>query len=263
MLSTPLLQSISINRCHIIRAHTNRPGISYNVSVSSTDKQAQNLLVNAVLDRLKTSDPNFRCLVYCRKRSDVDKIAKLLGCKPFHAKVSESDRKTSYEDWVSGKEQVLVCSSLLGCGIDVSGVQVVYHFQTPWSILDFAQESGRAGRGGEKVESHVFASKEEEEEHPDEDQFGKKLMRDWVLQVSTCRRIALSSFLDGLAISCILLQNGSLCDVCRQKRSEGHPGCPTKLIPPPMSSKDYPIIKPLPLIPSSAKYTKERIDYQE
>lgn len=257
-LATSLLESLAILNCHVIRAPTDRPEISYNVNLSKTIAQAQKLLVEAVQERWKKSDADFRAIVYCRAKDSTEKIAELIGCKSFHSDVPEAEREVRFKDWVQGKEQVVVSTSLLGCGIDVEGVQVVYHYLTPWSVMDFVQESGRAGRGGKRAESHVFASEGERDDPDPEDQFGKQIMRDWVLQKMACRRVALSSFLDDRAIVCTLLRNVNLCDVCRRKMGEPHPKHPIKLSRAPLSPTDLPKVGPLPPIPpSSAQYARE------
>lgn len=259
-LAPSLLESLAVHNCRIIRAPTNRPEISYNVHISRTTNQAQTLLVDAAKARLANSGPGFRCLVYCRSRATVETLAGLLGCKPYHSGVLESERDASFNNWVEGRECVLVSTSLLGCGIDVEGVEVVYHYLTPWSIMGFVQESGRAGRGGKPAESHIFASEVERGEEPGaDDQFGREKMRDWVLQRSTCRRVMLGSFLDVRATTCILLPNANLCDICRQRMEEPHPRRPTELTSPPLTRSDVPKVTPLPPIPpSSAQYATER-----
>ncbi|KAF9777942.1 P-loop containing nucleoside triphosphate hydrolase protein, partial [Thelephora terrestris] len=148
-LRSEILGALGISDCHIIHAPTDRPEISYRVDISPTLDEAKEKLVVAVEDRLaKTKSTSFRGLVYCRSKKDVDEIAERLGCDAFHAGRPVEERKASFQNWVNGKKKFIICSSLLGCGIDIEGVAVVFHFGTPWSILDFAQESGRAGRGG-------------------------------------------------------------------------------------------------------------------
>lgn len=90
-------------------------------------------------------------------------------------------------------------------------------------------------RSGKQVESYVFASIKEEEDEESEDYFGRKIMRNWVLQNSKCWQITLSSFLDNYPITCILLPNANLCDICRQEMSKSHPRNLVKLVPLPLS----------------------------
>lgn len=257
-LSTSMLSTLAVTTCHVIRAATDRPEISYNVKLTETVPQARTLLVKAVKERLARPDEDSRFLVYGRSKDTVNKLADLIGCKPFHADIPEPERESNFEDWVEGKERVMVCTSLLGCGIDIEAVQVVYHFLTPWSIMGFAQESGRAGRGGKWAESYVFASKQEIDLEEPDNHFGKGIMRDWVLQSSTCRRVALSSFLDNKATTCTLLKNANFCDVCEREMDQPHPKRPIELTPLPSSSTNVLEVGPLPTLPpSSVQYAGE------
>lgn len=253
-LRPEILSTLGIGDCHIIHAPTDRPEISYRVNVSQTLDEAKKELVGAVKDRLaKQMLDSFRGLVYCRSKKDVDEIAEMIGCNAFHADRPEEERKASFKDWVDGGNRFMACSSLMGCGIDVEGVVNVFHFGTPWSLLDFVQESGRAGRGGNASISVVYAAIDEREPDLDGiDLYGKKTMREWVLQRVQCRRIALSCFLDNGRITCTLLKNGVPCDVCMAESVKPHPGqlitFPTLAIP----KGDIPRPKKLPTIPPSS-----------
>ena len=244
--------------CHVIHAPTDRPEISYNVKLFPTLDEAKERLVNAVKVRMKGKyHASFRGLVFCRSTDAVDELAKIFGCAAYHASRPVEERKVSFQNWVDGTQTFMVCSSLMGCGVDVEGVAVVFHFGTPWSILDFAQESGRAGRGGKPSFSYVYAGADEREPiDGDGNLYGKATMREWVLQALMCRRITLSSFLDNRRTTCTLLKGAVLCDVCEAETSKPHPG---RLIPfstSPIPAGDIPKPRPLPTIPpSSLEYT--------
>lgn len=225
-LRTEITSILGVEDCHVIHAPTDRPEISYRVKVFPTLNKAKEELVVKVKSQLGRKEPDsFRGLVFCRSKSDVDEVAETIGCDAFHAGLSLEERNANFKNWVDGKNEFMVCSSLMGCGIDVEGVTTVYHFGTPWSILDFVQESGRAGRSGKPSLSMVFAAMDEREpdEEEDVDLYGKHVMRDWVLQNSACRRIALSSFLDHGRTTCTLLKGAVLCDVCAAESLKDHP----------------------------------------
>lgn len=242
--------------CHVIHAPTDRPEISYNVKIHPTLDEAKQKLVEAVQGWLekKKNSTSFRGLVYCRSTDAVDELARLIGCKPFHAGRPEEERKASFQDWVDGKQKFMVCSSLMGCGVDVEGVAVVFHYGTPWSVLDFAQESGRAGRGGKPSLSFVYAGRDERQpaESDDENLYGAVTMREWVLQTHMCRRIALSSFLDNRRTTCTLLKGAVPCDVCNAKSLEPHPGRLVPFSTWTIRTGDIPKPRPLPTIPPSS-----------
>ena len=260
-LTSELLSTLAIHQCRVIRAPTDRPEISYNVEMCRSVAEAKQKLVKAVKDQLERSPPSFRGIVYCRGRKSTDELAELIGCDPFHSNRPEAERKASYANWIAGQNKFIVSTSLLGCGIDVEGIETVFHFLTPWSVMDYVQESRRAGRGGAWSESWVFASMAEFElEEPPKDLFGYSIMKKWVREVSVCRRVALSSFLDGRVTTCILLRNANLCDICKKLKEEPHPRSPvesTSIIIPPTC---IPKISPLPPVPpSSIEYARERL----
>lgn len=226
-LRSEILSILGIEDCHVIHAPTDRPEISYRVKILPTLDKAKKELVAAVRRELKKKHlDSYRGLVYCRSKKNVDEVAELIGCDAFHSGRPKEERKASFQNWVDGKTTFMVCSSLMGCGIDVEGVSTVYHLGTPWSILDFVQESGRAGRGGKPSLSMVFAATVER--GPDDedgvDLYGKQMMREWVLQNSVCRRVTLSSFLDNGRTTCTLLKGAVPCDVCATESLKEHPG---------------------------------------
>ena len=267
-LRSGLLSSLGILDCHVIHAATDRPEISYNVRRYQTTSEASKALVTAVNTVLKSKkdDPSYRTLVYCRSKENVEKLAQKIGCKPFHGSRPAEEREASFKEWVDGGQKVMVCSSLLGCGIDVEGVTTVFHYGTPWSILDFVQESGRAGRGGHPSTSIVFAAidERESEDGDGDDLHGRQTMREWVLQQSECRRIALSAFLDEGRTTCTLLKGAIPCDVCRAESLKAHPRKLVEFSTPRIPDGDIPRAKKLPHIPSSSlTYEMERNQSRE
>ena len=45
-----------------------------------------------------------------------------------------------------------MATSALGTGVDFAGIVYILHVEMPWSMTDFAQASGRGGRGGERFD---------------------------------------------------------------------------------------------------------------
>lgn len=262
-LQSEVLSYIGITSasCHVIHAPTDRPEIAYNVEHHTSLEDAKTSLVQVCKKRLARNkeDRSLRVIVYARSKKNVNNLASKIGCKPFHADLSEEENKKTFKDWVDGKNKVIVATSLLGCGIDVHGVDLVLHLGTPWSVLDFAQESGRAGRGGRPSTSIVFAIENEREvETEDGDKYGKRTMQDWALDTSACRRMALSWFLDGGHTTCATLPGGALCDFCRKQSTREHPGKLFRFSAPAIHEGDIPPPRKPPHIPPmSSKYEME------
>jgi superfamily II DNA helicase RecQ len=59
--------------------------------------------------------------------------------------------------WLATPEQpYIVATSALSAGFDYAHVRLVMHVNKPDSLVDFAQESRRAGRDGKEVYSVVL-----------------------------------------------------------------------------------------------------------
>lgn len=107
-------------------------------------------------------------------------------------------------DWVAaagqGKTVWLICSNYCGLGIDKPRVDFVFHFGTPSSFMDFAQESGRGGRTGTKALSlitywYVPTA-------PLDDHNGRTEMIS-ALTNNVCIRYQMQKYLDGEGFNCL------------------------------------------------------------
>ena len=76
----------------------------------------------------------------------------------YHADLRDSERKAIQAEWTVGREWVFATKAF-GMGIDKANVRTIFHVQLPTSILDYAQEVGRAGRDG--ADSYCYLPLEE------------------------------------------------------------------------------------------------------
>ncbi|MBN1436579.1 MAG: DNA helicase RecQ [Sedimentisphaerales bacterium] len=128
--------------------------------------------VCAVIDRYKHESG----VVYCIRRKDVDSLCAGLSAKgysvaPYHAGMSDQDRKTNQELFINEKVNTIVATIAFGMGIDKSNVRYVVHTGMPKSLENYQQESGRAGRDRLEAECCLFYS-------PGDYGIWKGLMRD-------------------------------------------------------------------------------------
>jgi superfamily II DNA helicase RecQ len=213
----------------LIRAPTFRPEIVYSAfelqqhprpsagRIGYIDHGGNN---RSLLDYVQDIVTNFRseerALVFCLTKNEAEEIAKLLGCEFYHAGLPVIERQDVGTRWRSGRYKLLATTSAFGAGIDYSEVKLVVHYGRPRNIIDYSQESGRAGRSIPRAYSTVFydPSRREERLVDGQDNSGIQEMKDFVMPPTCkCRRMSLGS-LDGKPASCFQLKVVALCDLC-------------------------------------------------
>lgn len=242
----------------VVRADTTRREIGY--EVVEVDEEEDSLDVEITF-RIKAEmrkwardgngelNGNESGIVYCLQKEWADDLCAFLNvelgehmCGVYHADLSKEVRAAIYKEWQEGTVKILVATSALGVGIDYPHVRFVFHQGQSRSLMDFSQESGRAGRDGKEAQSVVFTSKEmrakcewiEQKEHQWAGHLkgGFKAMREWVAGktvngVKECRRVGLGLHMDGKAANCLSLGDCVWCDVCKEamgKASETEDG---------------------------------------
>jgi superfamily II DNA helicase RecQ len=162
-------------------------------------------------------DKEQKGVVYCRSKRQCEKVAEALDCGYYHAKVL--DRGSQLKQWLKNRG-LIVATSALGTGVDFPGVVYILHVGMPWSMIDFAQKSGRRGRAGERVDSVILVEKGEVErtmEQKSED-LDVQAMGGFLIS-SGCRQGLISSYLDGKAVSCNDIES-TRCDRCGEGLQE-------------------------------------------
>ncbi len=156
-------------------------------------------------------------VVYCRFKSECEEMAAELGCGFFY--VGAGSNEEALERWKK-EGGCVVATSALGTGVNYPGIEIVLHASMLYGLIDFTQESGRAGRGGEEVDSLILIEKgwearerakrraKRQEWSSDEQEMLK------FIDTDRCRRLVLAEYFDeGEPVDCI---SGEMarCDRC-------------------------------------------------
>ena len=217
----------------LIRAATSRGNIAYRVRDALNES-----LVFVVLQEIRNfaqgcTGERSRSIVYCQTKVMCTQLYNIiLACCPelpcfmYHADLSEELRQRNQSSWESlagGKPKLMISTSAFGCGIDMPTVRLVVHAGRPRRLIDYIQESGRAGRDGMQAESMVvLSSLENAPVEGEEERFGST---SFMLEKKTCFRWPIDSFADGNATKASCQErNMELCDFCKMSNRRGGSG---------------------------------------
>ncbi|XP_037287386.1 Bloom syndrome helicase [Rhipicephalus microplus] len=134
----------------------NRPNLCYEVSLK-TGKSVVHDIVEVIKKKFKRQSG----IVYCFSRKECDQLADDLSKEgiasvSYHAGLTDSRRSVVQRQWIDDKVQVVCATIAFGMGVDKPDVRFVIHHTLPKSIEGYYQESGRAGRDGQRASCILF-----------------------------------------------------------------------------------------------------------
>ncbi|KAF9439594.1 P-loop containing nucleoside triphosphate hydrolase protein [Macrolepiota fuliginosa MF-IS2] len=142
----------------VVREPSNRPELRY--VIRSAIESSQNRLTevaNICKAEIRSFMPEDRGLIFVSRISDGASISKALGYDFYHAQLEKEGRKKAMERWVAGgKHAIMVCTSAIAAGVDYGACQFTVHSGTPFNMVDFVQQCGRAGRDGKEARCYII-----------------------------------------------------------------------------------------------------------
>ena len=208
----------------VFRAPTVRKNVRYRVMDAGrySKPREKEMITELVESTLRESDKG-KVVIYCNTVPKVKALASagLFCCEAFHSKVKSGRKKEILEDFRSGLVRTVVATSALGMGVDIPDIRMIIHADEPRSLLDYAQESGRAGRDGLVSEAVIINWQGGGAEREGEDEAGgsrgegeEELVRRIIDDGRECRRVVMSEYLDGRFGRQGCEDGEEKCDVC-------------------------------------------------
>jgi ATP-dependent DNA helicase RecQ len=137
-----IMNRLTFREKNVLRTSFNRKNISY--LVRKVEGKSSYLV--KTLKKVRGSG-----IIYVRSRKRCKEVAELLvenriNADFYHAGLTDELRDKKQASWSAGETRVIVATNAFGMGIDKADVRFVIHWDTPDSIENYFQESGRAGR---------------------------------------------------------------------------------------------------------------------
>ncbi len=107
---------------------------------------------------------NDSAIIYVNNRKQTKEVAHFLQknnykSSYYHGGLTINKKNEAYVQWMTDKTPIMVATNAFGMGIDKPNVRAVIHINTPNSLENYIQESGRAGRDSLTSYSIVLTNK--------------------------------------------------------------------------------------------------------
>ena len=137
-------------------ASFNRPNLTYRIEPK---RAPYNRLLEFLQKRRGQSG-----IVYCLTRRATERLAERLSgdgfrAVPYHAGLEQPVRAKHQDLFVSDEVRIVCATIAFGMGVDKSNIRFVVHYDLPKNIESFYQETGRAGRDGDRSDCLMLFSK--------------------------------------------------------------------------------------------------------
>lgn len=184
------------------------------------EKDMEATVANDASKRVESYSSKERLIIFCRTYAVSLRISSRLKLTPYSAQSPETNDAVM-KDWLDGKNKIMVCTSVLGCGLDYSRVRDVIHVDVAYTMIDQYQQESRGGRDGATctVTTYVDESRKKIPPPPADsnESIGRAEVYQWTFAKEQCLRIIPSLYLDGVSVTCLLIRDAELCSYCTQQ----------------------------------------------
>jgi len=119
----------------------------------------------AIVKLLETEKTN-KCIIFCRMKREVDRLAEHLQALGFnasalHGDLEQQDREIVIKAYRRGETKIMVATDVAARGLDVKDVTHVFNYHIPFDPQSYVHRIGRTGRAGKSGQAITLVTTEE------------------------------------------------------------------------------------------------------
>lgn len=108
-----------------------------------------------LLQQILTKNPEPSIIYVTNRKSCLETVHQLeshgFTATYYHGGLNPKEKERHMKLWMEEKVQVMVATNAFGMGIDKGNVKTILHLHLPQNLENYYQETGRAGRNGDKA----------------------------------------------------------------------------------------------------------------
>jgi ATP-dependent DNA helicase RecQ len=136
-----------------------------NLAIKVSDTYGETEKFESMLKKLQEFG-NESGIVYFSLIQTLEKFSNFLFSKKIHHTKYHGDlpgnvRRRHQNDFISGKDQLILATPAFGLGVDKSNIRFVFHTEIPSTLEAYFQEIGRGGRDGLPAQAILFYDQED------------------------------------------------------------------------------------------------------
>jgi ATP-dependent RNA helicase DeaD len=107
-----------------------------------------------------------KCIIFCRMKKEVDRLAAHLTSQGFkvsslHGDMEQKQREVTIRAFKQGGVDIFVATDVAARGLDVNDVTHVFNYHLPFDSESYVHRIGRTGRGGKSGEAITLVTPNE------------------------------------------------------------------------------------------------------
>ena len=148
--------SLNLRNCKLYLGNVRRDNISFRIkhlkresNIGSIDEMKIDITKQRIGEFISDG---VKSIVYCPYTSQVEDVhaaldenSKTLVGK-YYGSYDKYEKNDSYEKFKHGEYKSMVCTKAFGMGVDISDIELVYHYAPTGNLSDYVQEIGRGAR---------------------------------------------------------------------------------------------------------------------